>query len=215
MTTAVRAWRTLAALAMAVAIIQPIVDDVIAGELVWVDYFGYFTIQSNLVGIAALTVALAFTGRERPAWVEWLRVSAATYLVIVVIVFWWLLFPTVTTGPNWTDWILHLGSGIVLVADWLAEGPRARLPWRHLGACMIYPALWLTVVLIRGATDGWVPYFFLDPANGYVSVGVMIAIIVAAGLGICAALMPLVRWRAVTPAGVSRAPHQARDAARQ
>ena len=27
--------------------------------------------------------------------------------------------------------------------------------------------VWVVVVLIRGATDGWVPYPFLNPATGY------------------------------------------------
>jgi hypothetical protein len=36
------------------------------------------------------------------------------------------------------------------------------------------------VVIIRGATDGWVPYPFLDPANGYGSVAVYCVIIAIA-----------------------------------
>ena len=35
---------------------------------------------------------------------------------------------------------------------------------------LTYPALWLLVVLIRGATDGWVPYPFLAPENGAASI---------------------------------------------
>lgn len=31
------------------------------------------------------------------------------------------------------------------------------------------------VVLVRGATDGWVPYAFLDPASGYLSVFLYVA----------------------------------------
>jgi len=29
-----------------------------------------------------------------------------------------------------------------------------------------YPLLWLAVTLLRGATDGWVPYGFLLPDRG-------------------------------------------------
>ncbi|WP_084079287.1 Pr6Pr family membrane protein [Demequina sp. NBRC 110057] len=199
MTTTVRAWRVAMPLATAIAIASLVIDGVSHGDFVFWDFFGYFTIQSNIIGIAALLIALPFTGRERPSWVEWVRVSAATYMVIVVVFFWWLLFPTMEGGPSWEDLVLHLASGIVLVADWLVEGPRRRLPMRHLGLCMIYPAVWLTVVLVRGATDGWVPYFFLDPDDGYGPVATMIAVIVAAGLGICAALIGLASWRVATP----------------
>ncbi|MFV0287617.1 MAG: Pr6Pr family membrane protein [Demequina sp.] len=197
MTTTVRAWRVATPVAMLIAIASLVADGVRHGDFVLWNFFGYFTIQSNIIGIVALAVALRFTGRERPTWVEWLRVSAATYMVIVVVVFWWLLYPTMSGGPSWEDLVLHLASGVILVADWLLEGPRPRLALRHLGVCMIYPAVWLAVVLVRGATDGWVPYFFLDPENGYASVGVMIVIIVGAGLGICAALTRMTSWRVV------------------
>jgi hypothetical protein len=52
---------------------------------------------------------------------------------------------------------------------------------------LIYPVLWVVVVLICGATDGWVPYPFLDPATGYGSVAIYclaiaaFTILVAAG----------------------------------
>jgi hypothetical protein len=44
---------------------------------------------------------------------------------------------------------------------------------------LIYPLIWLVVVLIRGAAEGWVPYPFLDPANGYGTVAVYCIIIAA------------------------------------
>ncbi|MFV0634503.1 Pr6Pr family membrane protein [Demequina sp.] len=200
MIKAVRAWRILTAVAIIAAITDLAAGGISRGDFVFYDFFGYFTIQTNVIAVVALVIAAIYAGRERPQWVEWLRISAATYMVIVVVVFWWLLYPTMAEfGAGWTDYVLHLGSGIVLVADWALEGPRTRLPLRNLGVCMIYPFIWLTVVLIRGATDGWVPYFFLDPANGYASVFTMVAIIVAVGLTLCAALIPLARLRVIDP----------------
>ena len=66
--------------------------------------------------------------------------------------------------------------------DWLLIGDRKRLPLSRLWLVLIYPATWLTVVLIRGATDGWVPYPFLDPANGYGSIAIVC-------VGICVAML--------------------------
>ena len=34
--------------------------------------------------------------------------------------------------------------------------------WLHV----LYPVVWIAVVLVRGATDGWVPYPFLNPEQG-------------------------------------------------
>lgn len=47
-----------------------------------------------------------------------------------------------------------------------------------------YPVVWLVVVLIRGAVDGWVPYGFLLPERGASSfvahvVGLLIALTAA------------------------------------
>lgn len=50
--------------------------------------------------------------------------------------------------------------------------------------------MWLAVVLVRGATDGWVPYPLLDPAHGYTAVAITC-------IGIFAAFLPvggLVFW---------------------
>ncbi len=42
----------------------------------------------------------------------------------------------------------------------------------RLWVVLMYPLVWLVVVLVRGATDGWVPYPFLDPAHGYAAVAI-------------------------------------------
>ncbi|MGY4856352.1 Pr6Pr family membrane protein [Cryobacterium sp. AP23] len=64
-------------------------------------------------------------------------------------------------------------------------GDRPRLPWRRLWLLLPYPALWLIAVLIRGATDGWVPYGFLLPEHGWATLTVhivgLLAAIIAAG----------------------------------
>ena len=67
-----------------------------------------------------------------------------------------------------------LGAAAV-VATFFDTASRERInPFNFFG---------LTVVLIRGATDGWVPYPFLDPATGYQSVGGY-AVAIAVGFGI-------------------------------
>jgi hypothetical protein len=201
MTKAWRAGRVVAALIMLAAVGKLVQESVGGGHFVVWNFFGYFTIQTNLIGVAALLVAARVTGLDRSAWIEYLRAFAATYLFIVVTVYWTLLAPGSEDSPwTWTNLVVHGVSGLVLVGDWLLEGPREPLPLSKVWAVLAYPAVWLVVVLIRGATDGWVPYPFLDPANGYASVATMVAIIIVAGLAIGSVVFRTTRWRVVTPA---------------
>lgn len=48
----------------------------------------------------------------------------------------------------------------------LGQGPYF-LSYRAVPLLLIYPMLWTGVVLVRGASDGWVPYPFLNPDQGY------------------------------------------------
>lgn len=203
MTSRTVAWtvgRTVAAALLILAVGGSLQISVGTGVFNPFNFFGYFTIQNNLIGAAALLIAAHFTGRARPAWVEYLRASAAVYLGIVVTVYWMLLAPLEKTVWEWTNLLLHLASGIFLLLDWLLEGPRTQLPWKRVWIVLAYPVAWLVVVLIRGATDGWFPYPFLDPANGYGSIAVVILMIVVAGLAVGSLLFQLTRWRVVTPA---------------
>jgi len=204
MITAWKIGRIVGAAVMLVGVAGNLVISLDSGNFNPFNFFGYFTIQNNLIGAAALILAAPRTGRERPLWLEYLRACAATYLFIVVTVYWTLLAP-VTTDPifEWTNLTLHALSGVALLVDWLVEGPRRTLPLRHVWVVLVYPVLWAIVVLIRGATDGWFPYPFLDPANGYASIAGVIAAIFVAGVVVGTMFFKTTRWRVVRPvAGV-------------
>jgi hypothetical protein len=154
------------------------------------NFFGYFTIQSNVMGIAALAVSglLLLRGRQGPRWLPYFRGAVVGYLVVVGLVYAVLLAPLGVEGGvpvPWANVVLHVVAPIVLPVDWLLVADRPALAWRWLWLVLIYPALWLTVVLIRGVTDGWVPYPFLNPENGADSIAVVClgiaATILAAG----------------------------------
>lgn len=145
---------------------------------------GYFTIQSNLV-LAAAYVLTSLAGSSR-AWTPeqrtLLRACATTYIVIVGLVWVSLLRPLGAAGGvplPWANVVLHIITPVYGIVDWLLFHDRTRLPFDRLWVVLIYPLVWLVVVLIRGATDGWVPYPFLDPANGYASVVVYVVAIMA------------------------------------
>jgi hypothetical protein len=80
----------------------------------------------------------------------------------------------------WANVVLHVVTPLYGIVDWLAFRDRVRLPLDRLWVVLLYPAVWLVVVLLRGATDDWVPYPFLNPDQGYAAVaGYCLVILVA------------------------------------
>ncbi len=131
---------------------------------------GYFTIQSNLVLAAAYLVSILLASRLSPETDTLLRAAATTYIVIVGLVYATLLAPLGAAGGvpvPWANTALHIVTPIYGLVDWIVFRDRVRLPYSRLWVVLVYPVVWLVVVLIRGATDGWVPYPFLDPKTGY------------------------------------------------
>jgi hypothetical protein len=114
-----------------------------------------------------------FGRKTQPTWVIYLRAIATTITVLVGIVYNTLLSGASLAGSfdlAWSSNILHIIIPIYALVDWLLFPDRTKLPHKWLWLVLIYPVVWLVVILIRGVTDGWVPYPFLDPATGYGSV---------------------------------------------
>lgn len=147
------------------------------------NFFGYFTMQSNIISAVILLLAALATFVKRPQTPAFVlaRACATTYIVIVGIVYNTLLSGLeggVTLG--WANWVLHVLFPLYGALDWILFGDRNTLPWQRLWVVLIYPAVWAVVVLARGATDGWVPYPFLDPAQGYDVVALYLLVILIA-----------------------------------
>jgi hypothetical protein len=160
-------------------------------------FFAYFTIQSNLFGVAVFAALVARGSRPRSPTLEVLRGAAALYLAVtffVVILF--LSGADVQLELQWVDFVLHKFFPVIVLLDWLLDPPTTRLGVRHALVWLAYPLAWVTLTLVRGVADGWYPYPFLDPANGgYASVAVYFVTILAFFLVIGAALVWLGNWR--------------------
>jgi hypothetical protein len=160
-------------------------------------FFAFFTIQSNLFGVAVLGALVVRGSRPRSPTLEVLRGAAALYLTVtffVVILF--LSGADVQLELQWVDFVLHKFFPVIVVLDWLVDPPTTRLGVRQALIWLAYPLVWVTLTLIRGAADGWYPYPFLDPANGgYASVAISFVTILMFFLVIGAALIWLGNWR--------------------
>jgi hypothetical protein len=162
------------------------------GILVPSNFFSYFTIQSNLIAVAAFLVSVAWwRTAPMPTW-ELVRGASVLHMTITFVVFAVLLSGTdVDTAIPWVDTVLHRVMPLAVIADWLIDPPRHHIPFRSSLRWTTFPLLWLAYTMVRGVVLGWYPYPFLDPAYGrYASVAVYVVAILVFGIVLCA----LIAW---------------------
>jgi hypothetical protein len=123
------------------------------------NFFSYFTNLSNLFAACVLLMGV----RAGPV----LRGMATINMVVVGIVF-AVLLRNSDLGDllPWVNFVVHYLMPCVVVLDWVVLPPRIRLGVRELLVCLIFPALYLAYVLVRGSLVNWYPYPFLNPVNG-------------------------------------------------
>jgi hypothetical protein len=138
------------------------------------NFFSYFTNLSNL--FAAIVLLWSATIRaSRARALDVARFLSAVNMAVVGIVFVVLLRDADLGALRpWVNVVLHYVMPVAVVLDWLIRPPRFALAGRDLGLALLFPAVYLVYVLLRGAGMGWYPYPFLDPANvgGYGGVAV-------------------------------------------
>ena len=168
-----------------------------------VNFFSYFTIESNIIAVITLVigVVLAFRTATDPQWFAVLRLSAFAYMTVTGIVYNLLLRGITVTGAgegaSWTNEVLHVVGPLFIIVDWLFAPGRKRMEWAAIRAVLIFPLAWVAYTLIRGpfvydqvkGVQGWYPYPFLNPAlsaEGYFSVAFYV-LLIAAIFGLVAA----------------------------
>ena len=105
--------------------------------------------------------------------------------------------PGTGSAPPWVSLVLHVVFPLLVLLDWTLVGDRPALAWRRLWVVLPYPVAWLVVTLIRGRTDGWVPYGFLLPERGLGSLALHVVGLFAALLGAGAIVWAASRFRGV------------------
>jgi hypothetical protein len=123
---------------------------------------GFFTILSNL-GVASIATATAL-GREDILSGARARLMGLSAIVLVGLIYSLLL------RHSWqpqglqklADTMLHDVTPILFVILW-ALMPHGALKWSDMKWALTPPALYVAYSMVRGAIDGWYPYYFLNP----------------------------------------------------
>lgn len=164
------------------------------------NFFSFFTIQTNLLAIAMLGLAVVFRPPERTVTFDAVRGAVTLYITITGVVFAVLLAglqESLDTHIAWVDFTVHKLMPLVLVVDWLIDPPRHRLSFWIVPAWLLYPLAYLVYTLIRGEDVGWYPYPFLDVSrHGYGGVLLNCAVMLVGFVAAAAAFVAAGNWRA-------------------
>ncbi|WP_420391850.1 Pr6Pr family membrane protein [Acuticoccus sp.] len=166
---------------------------------------GFFTNWGNAAA-AVVASAMALVPSSSLAGPR-ARLAALAAIVLVGIVFAILLRENLTSATGLqavASRLLHDVTPVLFVLAWAASG-HGTLRAVDAAWALVLPAAYLAIVLVRGATEGFVPYWFLDleglGAAGYARNAALLALAFAAlGLLIVAADRTLGRIAGHAPA---------------
>ncbi len=158
-------------------------------------FFSYFTVQSNLLVLAAAISLVIDPERDGPLW-RVLRLDALLGIAVTGVVFATLLAGLVQPEGIgvWINVGFHQFSPLWTLAGWLLLGPRPRIDTRTVWWAFAWPVAWLVYTMAHGALTGWYPYPFLNAEKlGYGQVSATLAVILGAALATAFALQVLER----------------------
>lgn len=168
-TTVLGIARLLVAVTGVVALVGDINFTIGTSPLAIGNFFSYFTVESMILAVIVFTWSgiVALRGHSDPVPLDQLRALAVAYVTVSGLVFAVLLVEGTLRGvPVWAPWssiLLHFVIPTLAVVDWCLNPGRV-IPWSTIGWVMVFPAIWVTYTMVRGAIVYWYPYFFLDPS---------------------------------------------------
>ena len=183
------ALRTLLGLALVGSVIWQVTDRIRVDLFRPTEYFAYFSITSAIFAGLVLVVSglVLLRGKSESERLNVIRLIAVVSMIIVGVVYHALLGDSATDprdiGYDWPripNAIIHTYAPILIVIDYLfsLKGPRPKL--RKALWVVNYPLAWLGLSIIRGLSDGWWPYWFINPGSEGGVVGMLTYIVIIA-----------------------------------
>jgi hypothetical protein len=172
------------------------------------NWFSYFTTQSGMAGVVVLAASgvHALRGGVEPPLMAAVRAVVLSYVVVSGVVFGLIVLESSAQSyyveVPWSSRLLHFAIPAYALLDWIVAPGRPRVPWQAVGWAMAFPVAWCAFTEIRGPRVGWYPYFFMDPAQVGVPLGIVAWLALVAGVlaAVTAAVVALSRVRPADPA---------------
>jgi len=150
------------------------------------NFFSYFTIQTNILVLITLLLSALFLAAGKERKLDRLRGAVTVYILIVGIGFSLLLSSMeglVLTAAPWDNIVLHYIIPLAVLLDFIIDRPKLTKSFKYKLLWLLFPILYAVYALTRGLITGWYPYPFLNPeVSGYVHVGLTILGLTVLGL---------------------------------
>jgi hypothetical protein len=144
-----------------------------------VNFFSFFTIESNLLSVILLfALALAAPKKVKGKY-DFVRGAITLYMTMTGIIYILLLSDTASILIPWVNIVLHYIMPFAMLLLWVLVPPYKPIPYKKVLYWLVYPIAYLIYSLVHGAIVNWYPYPFIDPTtNGWPSV-IITSIIIA------------------------------------
>ena len=162
------AYRIFFALLGLSAIVTEIAIIVERGRFVPANFFGFFTIESNLFAIPVLIIsALVLARGKQGRLAAMLRGASTLNMIIVGVVFSLLLsgLDVELTAAPWDNIVLHYILPVVVALNWLMDTPKLRVAFRQAFVWMLFPVSTLCIVLYAAILSAGIRIHFWIPTT--------------------------------------------------
>jgi hypothetical protein len=160
-----------------------------------VNFFSYFTIESNLFAVVTFMMSGYFLyKKKKDPQLESLRGAATLYMLITGIVYNLLLSGiSVDNTVVWSNDVIHRVFPLVVLFDWLFVPAIRKFKVKQALLWLIYPLAYAAYCLIRGPfARHWYPYSFINVIqHGYGRVVLNCAVMAVGAVVLALALVRL------------------------
>jgi len=152
-----------------------------------IHFFSYFTLLTNLLAGFFL---ISYANQKEWAIQNGALTAVTIYLFMIGLVY-QLALRFVWNLTGWSqiaDEMLHSINPILILLVWFAKENTSELRYQMILKWLIYPALYLLFIWIRGTISGFYPYYFMDrnalsSYDFYINVLVLIMLVVLFSFG--------------------------------
>lgn len=145
-----------------------------------------FTIRSNIIAAIVFIVSafVLLTKKQENNVLDLCKNAALIYMIIVLTTYHFIL----SSGGEYsgmrviTNFTLHYFTPILILLNWMIFEEKKWYSYKSIAFWLAFPIIYGVVSLLRGAYDGFYPYFFLNPNNpipdgvgSYINVSFVIA----------------------------------------